>query len=82
MNELLMKIYREVVQYENYSIELGKVLDEEANELLVPYKEKFDADDLETIRTLMYDLSYTAEEKGFCLGVKTVIQILMEVFVN
>lgn len=82
MSELLMKFYREVIQYEPNSIELGKILDEEANELLIPYKEKFNDDDLETIRTLMYNLAHEAERMGFVLGVKIVIQILIELFVE
>ena len=82
MNELLMKIYSEVLQYENDSIELGKMLDEEANELLVPYKEKFSENDIETIRTLMYNLSYEAERMGYIMGIKFIVQMIVELFVK
>lgn len=79
MNELLMKCYEQVIQYENNSIELGKKLDEEAKQLLIPYKETFSDEDLETVKNLMYNLAYEAERTGFILGVKTAVQILMEV---
>lgn len=82
MNELLLKIYSEVIQYEADSIELGKTLDDEANQLLEPYKEKFGDDDLESIRALMYNLAYEAERMGYELGVKFVVQMLIELFVK
>ena len=47
MNELLMKFYQEVIQYENDSIEYGKQLDEEAIHLLEAYKEKFNDEEME-----------------------------------
>lgn len=82
MNELLMKIYSEVIQYEEVSLALGKDLDKEANQLLEPYKEKFGADDLESIRALMYNLAYEAERVGYELGVKFVVQMLIELLVK
>lgn len=79
MKDLLMKIYNEIIQYEETSIEAGKLLDEEAKQLLIPYKENFSDEDLETVKALMYNLAYEAERTGFELGVKTAVQILMEV---
>lgn len=79
MKDLLMKIYNEIIQYEETSIELGKALDEEATKLLMSYKETFNDEDLETVKALMYNLAYEAQKTGFLLGVKTVFQILIEV---
>lgn len=75
-----MKFYQEVMQYENDSIELGKMLDNEAILLLDQYKETFNSDDLEIIRTLMYELAYEAEKAGYMLGVKSVIHIIAELY--
>lgn len=80
MNELLMKFYQEVIQYENDSIEYGKQLDEEAIHLLEAYKEKFDDEEMEIIKGLMYQLAYEAERMGYVLGVKSVVQIHIELF--
>lgn len=80
MNDLLMKIYQEIIQYEDDSIELGKMLDKEAMLLLEPYRDTFGSDDVETVRTLMYELAYEAEKMGYMLGVKSVIQILSELY--
>lgn len=75
-----MKFYQEVIQYENDSIEFGKQLDEEAIQLLETCKEKFNAEELEVIKGLMYQLAYEAERMGYVLGVKSVAQIHLELF--
>ena len=80
MSELLMKFYQEVIQYENDSIEYGKQLDEEAIHLLEAYKEKFKDEEMEIIKELMYQLAYEAQRMGYVLGVKSVIQIYLELF--
>ena len=80
MRELLMKFYQEVIQYENDSIEYGKQLDEEAIHLLEAYKEKFNDEEMEIIKELMYQLAYEAQRMGYVLGVKSVIQIYLELF--
>ena len=80
MNELLMKFYQEVIQYENDSIEYGKQLDEEAIHLLEAYKEKFNDEEMEVIKGLMYQLAYEAERMGYVLGIKSVAQIHIELF--
>lgn len=80
MRELLMKFYQEVIQYENDSIEYGKQLDEEVTQLLIAYKERFSDEEIEIVKSLMYQLAYEAERMGYVLGVKSVIQIYLELF--
>ena len=80
MSELLMKFYQEVIQYENDSIEYGKQLDEEANHLLEAYKVKLKDEEMEIIKELMYQLAYEAQRIGYVLGVKSDIQIYLELF--
>lgn len=80
MNDLLMKFYQEVIQYENESIELGKQLDNELVELLKPHEDKFNDDDIETIKALMYQFAYEAEECGFLLGVRSIAHLMTEIF--
>ena len=80
MNELLMKFYRDVIQYERESIELGKQLDDELVELLKPYEDKFNDEDMETIKALMYQFAYEAEECGFLLGVRSIAHLITEIF--
>lgn len=75
-----MKFYDEVIQYENDSIEFGKQLDEEVTQLLVVYKEKFNDEELEMIKGLMYQLAYEAERMGYVLGVESIAQIHSELF--
>lgn len=80
MRELLKKFYQEVVQYEDDSIEFGKQLDEEVTQLLVAYKDKFNDEEMEMIKGLMYQLAYEAERMGYVLGIKSVAQIHSELF--
>ena len=78
MNELLMKFYQEVIQYENDSIHLGNHLDEEVAKFLVQYNDKFDEEEKEIIKGIIYQLTYEAQKNGYILGVKSALQIYTE----
>ena len=78
MNELLMKFYQEIIQYENDSIHLGNCLDEEVAKFLVQYDDKFDEEEKEIIKRTIYQLTYEAQKTGYILGIKAVLQIYTE----
>ena len=82
MNELLKKIYENVIAYEDDTLEIGKALDKQVNELLEPYKNQFNEKDMETIRQLMYAILLKAEQEGFQLGVKYSVQMIFKLLMD
>ena len=80
MNELLRKLYDDVISNEDDTLKVGNRLDAEVKELVEPYTNCFSEDDMETIKNLMYSILLTGEQEGFHLGVKSTIKILMEIF--
>ena len=78
MNDLLLKFYNTVIQYENDSIQLGNKLDAEVSKLLLQYQDKFSDEERELIKGLMYQLMYEAQRTGYVLGVKSSIQVYIE----
>lgn len=78
MEDLLMKFYNTVIQYENDSIQLGNELDAEVTRLLSQYQNIFTDEERELIKGLMYQLMYEAQRTGYMLGVKSIIQVYIE----
>ena len=79
MNELLKKIYEEVICYEEDMMAAGKEVEVEINKLIEPYTDQFDETTLETVKTLLYQTSFSAEQTGFWLGIKYTIKLLSEI---
>lgn len=79
MNELLKKIYEEVICYEEDMMAAGKQVETEINKLIEPYTDQMNESTLETVKTLLYQTSFSAEQTGFWLGVKYTIKLLSEI---
>lgn len=78
MDELLKKIYEEVLCYEQDILEAGQKKDIEINQLVEVYKEQLDEKTLEIVKTLMYQISLSSEQTGFWLGVKYAIKFFLD----
>ena len=79
MEDLLSKIYDKVAFYEKDSIQLGKEYDGVVNEVLEPLKSSKTEAEIEEIKELIYQISYSAQKNGFQLGVSFVIKFLAEI---
>ena len=79
MNELIKKIYMEIICYEDDVLKTGKQLDREVADLLKPYEEELDEKHLEIIKTLMYQAILIAEQTGFWLGVKYTVKFMIKI---
>ena len=79
MEDLLSKIYDKVAFYEKDSIQLGKEFDCVVNEILEPLKDSKTESEIEEIRELIYQVSYSAEKYGFYIGVRFVIKFFAEI---
>lgn len=79
MNELIKKIYMEIICYEEDVLKTGKQLDREVATLLKPYEEELDEKHLEIVKTLMYQTILVAEQEGFWLGIKYAVKLMIEI---
>lgn len=79
MEDLLSKIYDKVAFYEKDSISLNKEFDTVVEETLEPLKDDKTEAEIEEIKELIYQISYSAQKNGFRIGVSFVIKFLAEI---
>lgn len=82
MNDLLKKIYEQVLCQEEEIVKKGKYLDEWVNQLTKPYQSQLSSEKMEKLKDLMYSAAATAEREGFQLGVKFTIKIIAELYTD
>lgn len=78
MNDLLKKIYSEILIYEEDIISINKSTDEKVAELTAPYQQKLSDDEMEQLKSLLYAISLSAEQTGFEVGVRFAVQLLIK----
>lgn len=80
MNDnLLKKIFDDVIAYEAEAIEIRSSIEDEVKKLIPPYVSKIDDKEKEAFEDMCYDISYFAELGGFRLGMKYAVKILTEI---
>ena len=80
MNDnLLKKIFDDVIAYEAEAIEIRSSIEDEVKKLMTPYVSKIDEKEREAFEDMCYDISYCAELGGFRLGLKYAVKILTEI---
>lgn len=77
MNELLKKIYQDVISNENDVVEIGRTLDNEVNNLIEPYISHFNDEDIAIVKDMMYSILLKAEQSGFQTGVRYTMKMLL-----
>ena len=76
MNQLLRKIYNDVLVYEKDIVKSNKQVDSEVNKIIEPYKNNLHDDELEKLKDLVSAGTSNAEQAGFESGVKFAIKML------
>ena len=80
MNDnLLKKIFDDVIAYEAEAIEIRSRIEDEVKKLMTPYVSQMDEKEKEAFEDTCYDISYYAELGGFRLGLKYAVKILAEI---
>ena len=82
MNDLFKKFYNSVLVYEKEVIKHSKVVDEEITQLMKPYEDKLNKEELDELYNLLCSVSLTAEQNGFELGVRLTIKMLVELLTS
>lgn len=75
MNELLKRIFTDVISREDDSFATDKYIDSKVQEIVDNYAEKASDDELEELRSLLYQVALIAEQEGFLLGMKYLLKI-------
>ena len=79
MSNLLEKIYKEVIYYEEDAVKMENELAGEIEELLAPFRKKLKKKQMAQIRAVIYEAVFAAEAKAFRLGVRYASGLLGEV---
>ena len=82
MRDLLEKVYKKVIFFEQEQIEVGKRVDENVNELIQPYIDQLSENEVEELKNLIYTACYNAQYEGFVLGAKTVLRTLVSMLLD
>lgn len=77
MNNILRKIYQNILAYEKDVHKTEDRITEEIEKIIEPLKEKLNATELEELKNLMYQTSLTAEQEGFQLGMRYLLKLFL-----
>lgn len=80
MNELLKKIYLDILMYEKDTVETNRQVEEELLSLTKPYQKRFTEREMEELEDTLASMAQTAELAGFENGVRFTLQLLHSVF--
>lgn len=76
MNDLLEKIYNNVLVYENDVVKTSQAVDEEINRVVEPYKNQLHDNQLEELKSLLSSTALVAEVCGFKNGIRFVFKVI------
>lgn len=82
MNELLKKIYNNVLVYEEQVTKISKVVDDEINTLIEPYQDKLSDTELEELKDLLSSTALVAEQTGFEIGMRFAIKLIVSMLAD
>lgn len=76
LNELLRKIYEDVLVNEEEVKHKRKEMDDTVKNYIRPYKEVLSKEEQEELSHLLFSTCYTAEKVGFEIGIRFMFQLL------
>lgn len=82
MNELLKKIFDNVISYEDDTVEVDRQIDEKIHIIIDQYREKLTDIELEELSGHLYYIALLAEQEGFQLGIKYLLKIAISLLLD
>lgn len=82
MDDLLSKIYKEVLIYDKDTVQLNKAMNEEVLLLLDEYKEQLSNIEQDTAKEILYAVVPIAELTGFKIGMRFAWKLLASLLSN
>ncbi len=80
MNDLLKKIYSEILIYEKDIITTNQKADEAIYKLLKTYQKSLTDDEYEKIKEITFSVTSIAEQAGFENGIRFTIKLIHSLF--
>ena len=80
MNELLKKIYNEILVYEKDIVTTNKTVDDVISNQIKPYEKKLPENEYEELKGLVFSAISIAEQAGFENGLQFTIKMLHTLF--
>ena len=77
MDDLLSKIYKDILVYDKDTVQLNKAMNEEVLSLLVEYKEQLTNVEQDTAKEILYAVVPIAEQTGFKIGMRFAWKLLL-----
>lgn len=77
MNELLKRIFTDVISREDDSFATDKYIDSRVQEIVDNYSKKVSDEELEELRGLLYQVALIAEQEGFVLGMRYLLKMII-----
>lgn len=77
MDDLLNKIYKEILVYDKDTVRLNRELDKEVLLLLKEYKEQLANVEQDTVKEMLYAVMPMAELTGFKVGMRFAWKLLL-----
>lgn len=76
MNDLLTKIYNNILVYDDEVININKAVDDEINQLIQTHKNSLSDYEIEELKDLLSSTALTAQQCGFKCGVQFIIKLI------
>lgn len=76
MNDLLTKIYSDILIYEQDVIKQNKAMDDEINKLLQSHTDNLSSYEIDELKDLLSSTALTAQQSGFKSGVRFIIDLI------
>ena len=77
MDDLLSKIYKELLIYEKVTVQPNKSTDEKVLSLLEEYKDKLTNVEQDIVKEILYAVVPIAEQAGFKVGMRFAWKLLL-----
>ncbi len=76
INDLLTKIYNNIVIYEKDTITLNKAIDDEINQLIQSQRHNLSALEIDELKDLLSSTALTGQQSGFKSGVGFILKLI------
>ena len=77
MNELLRKLFDNVVSNEKETIEVNKQVDTKVHTILEQYKQQLTTEEFEKLSADFYYIALFSQQEGFELGMKYLLKLVI-----
>lgn len=75
MEELLKKIYENIIYYEKDTLKMDKRINAEIDKLIESYRNDFPESDIQTVKELIHQATFIAQKEGFRLGMSYMLKL-------